>query len=70
MSTNINASSLLIDDVDQVAKSAEWIEHEHVSEQVKIEAQKLVDFVGSSGLAKNAIDVVAQRQSTSLGNEN
>ncbi len=67
MSTDSSASSLLIQDADQIAKSAEWIEHEHVSEQIQIEAQKLVDLVGSSGLAQNAIDVAAQRQSTAFG---
>lgn len=34
-----------------VTQSAEWTEHEHVSEHVQLEAQKLVDLVGSSELS-------------------
>ena len=49
------------------ATTVDWNEHEHVSDQVQIEAQKLVDLVGSSELAKNAIDVVAQSQGASPG---
>ena len=43
-------------------QSAEWTEHEHVSEQVQLEAQKLVDLAGSSELARNAINVADERQ--------
>ena len=45
-----------------VTESAEWTEHEHVSEHVQLEVQKLVHLVGSSELARNAIDVADQRQ--------
>ena len=44
-----------------VTESADWTEHEHVSEHVQLEAQKLVNLVGSSELARNAIDVADQR---------
>ena len=47
-----------------VTQSAEWTEHEHVSEHVQLEAQKLVDLVGSSELARNAINVADQRQAS------
>lgn len=53
-------------DKDSVPHSNQWSEHEHVSEQVQLEAQKLVEMVGSPELAKHAIDVVEQRQQTSL----
>ncbi len=62
MNTDSADSSSLVEDAEHIAKSAEWLEHEHVSEQIQIEAQKLVDLVGSSELAKNAIDVAAQRR--------
>ncbi len=45
-----------------VAESAEWTEHEHVSEHVQLEAQKLVHLVGSPELARNAIDIANQRE--------
>jgi hypothetical protein len=45
-----------------VKESADWTEHEHVSEHVQLEAQKLVDLAGSSELARNAIDIADQRQ--------
>ncbi|MBC7967216.1 MAG: hypothetical protein H7Z17_14980 [Fuerstia sp.] len=45
-----------------VTESADWTEHEHVSEHVQLEAQKLVHLVGSPELARNAIDVANQRQ--------
>lgn len=44
-----------------VSESVDWTEHEHVSEHVQLEAQKLVHLVGSSELARNAIDVAEQR---------
>ncbi len=52
-------------DAEQAIQSADWSEHEHVSEHVQLEAQKLVQLVGSAELAKNAIDVVEQRQGDS-----
>jgi hypothetical protein len=45
-----------------VTESADWTMHEHVSEHVQLEAQKLVHLVGSPELARNAIDVADQRQ--------
>lgn len=61
--------SLIASDTEHAVKSAEWSAHEHVSEQVQVEAQKLVNLVGSSELAKNAIDIAEQRQSASPSNE-
>ncbi len=43
-------------------EAAEWIGHEHISEQVQLEAEKLVHMVGSPELAIQAINVVEQRQ--------
>ena len=43
-------------------ESSDWVGHEHVSEQVQLEAEKLVNLVGSADLAKHAISVVEQRQ--------
>ena len=43
---------------DPVTPSADWIEHEHVSAQVQLEAQKFVEMVGTPELAKQAISVV------------
>jgi len=45
-----------------IAKAADWSEHEHVSEQLQLEAQKLVDHAGSPGIAKMAIEVLEQKQ--------
>lgn len=45
-----------------VTESADWTMHEHVSEHVQLEAQKLLHLVGSPELARNAIDVADQRQ--------
>jgi len=47
------------------AHAADWNEHEHVSEQVQREAQKLVDQAGSAGIAKMAIEVLENQQSKS-----
>ncbi len=54
-------------DAGPATLTAGWNEHEHASDQVQIEAQKLVDLVGSTELAKNAIDVVGQSQIASPG---
>ncbi|MDX1926620.1 MAG: hypothetical protein SFV81_08885 [Pirellulaceae bacterium] len=40
--------------------AAEWSQHEHVSSQVQLEAEKLVELVGTPELAKQAISVVEQ----------
>jgi len=45
-----------------IAQAADWNEHEHVSEQVQLEAQRLVDQAGSPGIAKMAIEVIEQQQ--------
>lgn len=39
---------------------SEWGDHEHVSESVKADAQRLVEQVGSVDLAKQAVDSVGQ----------
>lgn len=39
--------------------TAKWNEHEHVAENAKIDAQKLVDTAGSPELAKQAIDAAS-----------
>lgn len=43
-------------------QSADWCTHEHVSAQVQLEAEKLVQLVGNAELAKHAISVVEQKQ--------
>lgn len=48
-----------------IVEAAEWHHHEHISEQVQLEAEKLVDMVGSPELAIHAINVVEQRQQNS-----
>lgn len=55
--TPLSASPMAV----PVAESTDWTEHEHVSEHVQLEAQKLVELAGSSELARNAIDVGDQR---------
>ena len=67
MNTEITPDPSLAPDAVPATLTADWHEHEHVSDQVQLEAQKLVDLVGSSELAKNAIDVVGQSQSASPG---
>ena len=44
------------------AQAADWNEHEHVSQQVQREAQRLVDEAGSPGIAKMAIEVIEHQQ--------
>ncbi len=41
--------------------STKWKDHEHVSPQVQLEAEKLVQLVGSPELAKHAISAVEQQ---------
>jgi len=43
-------------------QAEDWSEHEHVSEQIQREAQKLVDQAGSPGIAKMAIEVIELQQ--------
>lgn len=43
-------------------QAEDWNEHEHVSEQTQLEAQRFVDQVGSPGLAIMAIEIIVQRQ--------
>lgn len=62
-----NSAPSLSPDAGQTSNSADWHEHEHVSGQTQLEAQKLVDLVGSTELAKNAIDIVGQSQSAPPG---
>ena len=60
MKPKFSPTPSLLPDAKPVAQSASWNEHEHVSEHVQSEAQKLVELVGSPELAKNAIDVAGQ----------
>ena len=46
-------------------QAADWNEHEHVCEQVQLEARSLVDQAGSAGLAKLAIQVIEHQQGNS-----
>ncbi len=48
---------------DPAQEASDWNSHEHVSEQVQLEAEKLVHMVGSPELAIHAINVVEQRTS-------
>jgi len=47
------------------AQAADWNEHEHVSEQVQLDAQRLIDRAGSPGIAKMAIEVIENQQRNS-----
>ncbi len=67
MNPDLSLSPSLAPDAGQTANSPEWNEHEHVAEQVQLQAQKLVDLTGSPELAKYAIGVVEQSQSDSPG---
>lgn len=69
MNPEINSGPLLSPDAEQTTNSPDWNEHEHVSEQGQLQAQKLVDVVGSSELAKHAIDIIEQSQSASPGDD-
>ena len=60
---------LLSADAGPATLTADWHEHEHVSEQTQLEARKLVDVAGSPELAKYAIGVVLQSQSTPPGED-
>ena len=50
-------------------QAADWNEHEHVSEQVQREAQRLVEQAGSTGIAKMAIEVIEHQQGNSKPKE-
>lgn len=54
----------LHDDSQPLLDAADWNEHEHVSDQVQLEAQKLVERAGTPELAKKAIEVIEGRQPT------
>lgn len=64
MSTNLKSSS---ETEATTAKedAIEWNQHEHLSSQVQLEAEKLVELVGTPDLAKQAINVVEQSQQQS-----
>ncbi len=62
MNPERNPDPLLLSDGNSATPSADWNEHEHVSDQIQIEAQKLVHLVGSPELARKSIDVVEQRE--------
>ena len=47
---------------DSTAQAEAWSEHEYVSAQVQLEAQRFVDQAGSPGIAKMAIEVIEQQQ--------
>lgn len=40
----------------------EWREHEHISEQVQTDADRLLESAGDSEVAKHAVDVASARQ--------
>jgi hypothetical protein len=42
----------------------EWTQHEHVADRAKIEAQRLVDAVGTPELAKQAVDAATSDPAT------
>jgi len=42
------------------AQSRQWSEHEHVSDQTQIEAQRLVNTTGSAELAKKAVEQASE----------
>jgi hypothetical protein len=67
MNLETKPDSSLFPDAVPATLPTDWNEHEHVSDQVQLEARKLVDLVGSTELAKNAIDVIGQSQSASPG---
>ena len=50
---------------ESTAQAADWNEHEHVSEQVQRDAQRLVDQAGSPGIAKLAIEVIERKHGKS-----
>jgi hypothetical protein len=66
MSKDLKPSELnpFEDDPVSATPRAVLIRDEHVSEQVQLEAAKLVDLVGSAELAKHAIDVLEQQVAT------
>jgi hypothetical protein len=55
-----NDDTRIMDNPERKPAAPDWIQHEHVSDQVQLEAAKLVELVGSAELAKHAIDVVQQ----------
>jgi hypothetical protein len=69
MKTKTKPTPLPSPDAEQATQSADWSEHEHVSEQSQVAAQTLMDVTGSPEHAKHAIDVVEQSQSAAPGDE-
>ncbi len=59
---NINMPSLMM-------PAPDWSQHEHVSDQVQLEAAKLVELVGSAELAKHAINIVEQNACEASNNK-
>ena len=64
MATHLRPSS---ESVATAAKenAIEWSQHEHISTQAQLEAEKLVELVGTPELAKQAISVLEQSQQQS-----
>jgi hypothetical protein len=46
-----------------VEVDSKWSQHEHLSDQVNLEAAKLLELAGSEGLANLAITTVAEASS-------
>ena len=67
MTLELKINPALSPDAVPATNSPDWNEHEHVAEQVQLQAQKLVDLTGSPELAKFAIGVVEQSQSVVPG---
>ncbi len=44
--------------------SSEWQDHEHLSQQVQLDAQRLVESAGTPELAKRAVDLARARRPT------
>ena len=58
-SSSTDASDV-IDSIDR--SSPEWVEHEHVADQARVQARQLVDQVGTPELAKLAIDAAVDER--------
>lgn len=65
MNSEPNPDRAVSSEANSATPSVEGNEHEHVSDQVQLEAQKLVDLAGSPELARKSIEVVEQRRQTS-----
>lgn len=51
-------------DPSKPTAASEWHGHEHVAETAKLQAQKLVDELGSVALAKHAVEAVGEAMNT------